>query len=147
MTTRSESNYYEYDNNNNNYSIKKELLIFQYINSFFVQPKLYEFCQTSMSNRDRCKQGEWIAVLYGRKASVARVVAITSKDKATVHFLKGKKMSKKDVQNVVDTFCTCKVNVRHDIDRDEIVVTEQSTETFLFLLLIKPNNYQSCLLF
>lgn len=47
-------------------------------------------------------------------------------------FPEGKKMAKKDVQNVVDTFCTCKVDVQHDIDRDEIVLTEQSTETFLF---------------
>ena len=79
-----------------------------------------------MPNGDTCKQGDWVAVLYGRKASVGRVVGISAKDQATVQFLKGKKISKNDIQDVLCKFFLCKVHVEQDIEKDEVLIPEQS---------------------
>ena len=81
-----------------------------------------------MPNGEICNKGQWVAVLYGRKASVGKVVDIPAKDSAKVHFLKGKKMAKNDVQDVHNKFLVCRVDVNHDSEREEIVLTEQSSE-------------------
>ncbi|XP_071509577.1 uncharacterized protein [Diadema antillarum] len=75
-----------------------------------------------------CKQGEWVAVLYGRKASVGRVVDVSASNTATVQFLKGKRLNSRDIQEVPSKFLICPVAVEHDIAREDIIIPDSVKE-------------------
>ena len=75
-----------------------------------------------MPNGKTCRQGQYVAGLYGRKASVGRVADISSIDTATVQFLRGNKLNKRDIQEVHSRFLICPVAVQHDIKKEIISI-------------------------